>query len=80
MVKIIKIITSFFNLVGDAQNLKDDKGNIDPSKVENLLNDAIIDIEGDEPQDAILLEKIRIAIDSAIEAVLEAEKNPPTIS
>jgi hypothetical protein len=79
MLKYFKILSSFFNLVGDAQNLKGADGKIDAAKVESLLNDAIADIEGVEPQDTAFLETIRKAIDGAIETVIEAEKNPPTI-
>ncbi len=80
MLKYFKILSSFFNLVGDAQNLKGSDGKIDPQKVENLLNDAILDIEGDEPQDITVLETLRKAIDSALEAIVAVEKNPPTLS
>ncbi len=57
MLKYFKIISSFFNLVGDA----------------------IVDIEGVEPQDVEFLETVRKAIDGAIETVIAAQKNPPTI-
>lgn len=80
MFNTIKLLMSFLNLVGDAQDLKDSKGNIDPLKVEKLLNDAIDDAEGDFPKDSVLFEKIKTAVDAAIGAVIEAEKNPPTIS
>jgi len=73
MFNIIKILTSFTNIIGDVKNLKTN-GVIDPEKVKVLLDDVLSDAEVAVPQDSALFEKIKVAIDSAIDAIIEAEK------
>ncbi len=76
MFAIIKILTSFTNIIGDVTDLKNPSGVIDPMKVEKLLDDVIADAEVAVPKDSVLFEKIRTAIDAAIEAIVEEQKNP----